>query len=84
MLTDETFASLCAPKRRVCEGFALSPFSENVDRRFSGPGLPVQDLTSAEMRSTLVELIKGATDARVRGYYHKITKKHVHRSCAVQ
>ena len=48
------------------------------------PIVPHQELSSTEMRKVLQKMISNANDASVRSFYSKITKKHIHSSCAVQ
>lgn len=38
----------------------------------------------AELRAQLIELVQKADGASIKRFYSKITKKHTHRSCAVQ
>ena len=46
--------------------------------------VPIQELSSSEMRNALLKMISNSSDASVKTYYNKITKKHIHSSCAVQ
>lgn len=48
------------------------------------PIVPIQELSSTEMRNALLKMINNADDVSVRSFYSKITKKHIHSSCAVQ
>lgn len=48
------------------------------------PIVPIQELSSTEMRNVLLKMISNANDASVHSFYSKITKKHIHSSCAVQ
>ena len=48
------------------------------------PIVPIQELSSTELRDALVKMISNANDVSVRNFYSKITKKHIHSSCAVQ
>ena len=67
------------------------PKLERADRHTARPHMPslipivpIKELSSTDMRDVLVKMICNANDVSVKTYFNKITKKHIHSSCAVQ